>query len=152
MGKSTLVNRLVGHDLLRTRDVRISDSRGRHTSTARQLVVLDGDGVLIDTPGMRELQLWDASEALGDAFADVTELALNCRFRDCRHVSEPGCAVRAAVDRGEISPDRFESHAKLSAEREYQQRQVDARAMLEEKRRAKAQTKALNKHLKDKDR
>jgi len=98
------------------------------------------------------LQLWDASEALGDAFADVTELALNCRFRDCRHVSEPGCAVRAAVDRGEISPDRFESHAKLSAEREHQQRQVDARAMLEEKRRAKAQTKALNKHLKDKDR
>lgn len=152
VGKSTLVNRLVGHDLLRTRDVRISDSRGRHTSTARQLVVLDGEGVLIDTPGMRELQLWDASEALGDAFADVTELALNCRFRDCRHVSEPGCAVRAAVERGEMSADRFESHGKLSAEREHQQRQVDARAMLEEKRRAKTQTKALNKHLKDKDR
>ena len=152
VGKSTIVNRLVGHELLRTRDVRVSDSRGRHTSTARQLVVLDGDGVLIDTPGMRELQLWDAGEALGDAFADVTELAAACRFRDCRHVSEPGCAVRAAVKRGELSTDRFESYGKLSSEREYQNRQLDERALLEEKRRAKAMTKALNKHLKDKGR
>ena len=146
------MNRLVGHDLLRTRDVRISDSRGRHTSTARQLVVLDGDGILIDTPGMRELQLWDGGEALGDAFADVTELAANCRFRDCRHVSEPGCAVRAAVKRGEISPDASRATPSSAAEREHQQRQLDDRAMLEEKRRTKTLTKALNKHLKDKGR
>jgi ribosome biogenesis GTPase len=152
VGKSTLVNGLVGHDLLRTRDVRISDSRGRHTTTARQLVVLDGDGILIDTPGMRELQLWEGGEALGDAFADVTELAANCRFRNCRHGSEPGCAVRAAVDRGEISPGRFESYGKLSAERDHQQRQIDDRALLEEKRRAKSQTRALNRHLRDKGR
>lgn len=152
VGKSTIVNRLVGHDLLRTRDVRIADSRGRHTSTARQLVVLDGAGILIDTPGMRELQLWDSGESLGDAFADVAGLAASCRFRDCRHVSEPGCAVRAAVERGELSADRFGSYAKLAAEREHQQRQLDERAMLEDKRRTKMMTKALNKHLKDKGR
>ena len=152
VGKSTIVNCLVGHDLLRTRDVRISDSRGRHATTARQLVVLDDAGILIDTPGMRELQLWDAGEALGDAFADVTELAANCRFRDCRHVSEPGCAVRAAVALGELSGVRFESFGKLSAERAHQQRQLDDRAMLEEKRRIKSATRALNKHLKDKGR
>lgn len=152
VGKSTIVNRLVGHDLLRTRDVRISDSRGRHTSTARQLVVLDGDGVLIDTPGMRELQLWDAGDSLGDAFADITALAGACRFRDCRHVQEPGCAVRVAVDRGDLSAVRFESYGKLAAEREHQNRQLDERAMLEDKRRAKTMTKALNKHLNDKRR
>ena len=152
VGKSTIVNRLLGQDLLRTRDVRISDSRGRHTSTARQLVVLDSDGILIDTPGMRELQLWDTGESLGDAFADIAELSAGCRFRDCRHVSEPGCAVRAAVERGELSADRFESYGKLAGEREHQQRQLDERAMLEDKRRAKTMTKALNKHLKDKGR
>jgi ribosome biogenesis GTPase len=152
VGKSTIVNRLVGHELLRTRDVRISDSRGRHTSTARQLVVLDGDGVLIDTPGMRELQLWDAGESLADAFADVEELAPGCRFRDCRHTQEPGCAVRAAVASGELPARRYESYSKLAAEREHQHRQLDERAMLEEKRRAKTMSKALNKHLKEKGR
>ncbi|HXG56878.1 MAG TPA: ribosome small subunit-dependent GTPase A, partial [Vicinamibacterales bacterium] len=84
VGKSTIVNRLIGYDLLPTRDVRESDSRGRHTSTNRQLVVMDGEGILIDTPGMRELQLWDTGESRGDAFADVTALAEHCRFRDCR--------------------------------------------------------------------
>ncbi len=150
VGKSTIVNRLVGYDLLRTRDVRMSDGRGRHASAARQLVRLDGDGILIDTPGMRELQLWDVGEALGDAFADITELARGCRFRDCGHATEPGCAVRAAVERGEISSARFESYAKLLAEREYQRRQLDERAMLEEKRRTRTLTRALNKRLKDK--
>jgi ribosome biogenesis GTPase len=152
VGKSTIINRLLGQDLLRTREVRISDSRGRHTSTARQLVVLDGDGILIDTPGMRELQLWDTGQSLGDAFADVAGLAAGCRFRDCRHMTEPGCAVRAAVERGELDADRYESYSKLAAEREYQQRQIDERAMLDHKRRTKTLTKALNKHLKDKKR
>jgi ribosome biogenesis GTPase / thiamine phosphate phosphatase len=151
VGKSTIVNRLIGHDLLRTHDVRESDSRGRHTSTARQLVVLgEGQGILIDTPGMRELQLWEAGESGRDAFADVTALAESCRFRDCRHMEEPGCAVRAAVKRGEFPADRFEHYRKLSLEREHQQRQIDARALLDEKRRNKTLTKALNKHLKNK--
>ena len=152
VGKSTIVNRLVGFDLLRTRDVRIADSRGRHTSAARQLVVLDGDGVLIDTPGMRELQLWDPGESLADAFQDIAELAAECRFRDCRHVQEPGCAVRAAVGEGTLLSGRYESYSKLLAERDYHVRQLDQRAMLEEKRRTRSLTKALNKHLKDKRR
>jgi len=151
VGKSTIVNRLVGHDLLRTHDVRESDSRGRHTSTNRQLVVLDGrQGILIDTPGMRELQLWDSGESGGDAFADVTAFGADCRFRDCRHMQEPGCAVRAAVKRGELPAERFEHYQKLSLEREHQHRQSDARAMLDEKRRTRSLTRALDKHPKNK--
>ncbi len=152
VGKSTIVNRLIGQELLKTRDVRITDSRGRHTSTARQLVVLGDGGILIDTPGMRELQLWDAGQSLEEAFPDIEGLAASCRFRDCGHVQEPGCAVQAAVKSGELSAPRFESYAKLAAEREFQQRQLDERALLEEKRRVKTATKALNKHLKHKGR
>ena len=150
VGKSTIVNRLAGFDLLRTQDVRITDSRGRHTSTARQMVLLDGGGILIDTPGMRELQLWETGEKLGDAFADVEALAGACRFRDCRHLHEPGCAVRAAVTAGELPSARLESFHKLAAEREHQARQLDARALLEEKRKSKVMGKALHKRLKEK--
>jgi ribosome biogenesis GTPase len=150
VGKSTIVNRLVGYDLLRTQDVRIIDSRGRHTSTARQMVLLEGGGILIDTPGMRELQLWDSGEARGDAFADVEALAASCRFRDCRHLQEPGCAVRAAAASGELSAVRLASYQKLEAERAQQAKERDARALLEDKRRSKVQTRALYKHLKDK--
>jgi ribosome biogenesis GTPase / thiamine phosphate phosphatase len=152
VGKSTIVNRLVGHDLLRTHDVRESDSRGRHTSTARQLVPLPGGGVLIDTPGMRELQLWDAGDAMSGAFDDIDALAAACRFRDCRHLQEPGCAVRAAVDAGALSSGRFESYHKLQAEQTHQASQLDQRAQIDEKRRAKAGAKALQKRLKDKGR
>ena len=150
VGKSTIVNRLIGHDLLRTHDVRESDSRGRHTSTARQLVLLPGGGVLIDTPGMRELQLWDTGDVTSAAFDDVDVLAGGCRFRDCRHLQEPGCAVRAAVDAGTLASGRFESYHKLQAEQAHQARQLDARAQLDDKRRAKAGAKALQKRLKDK--
>ena len=150
VGKSTIVNRLIGQELLKTRDVRITDSRGRHTSTARQLVVLGDDGILIDTPGMRELQLWDAGQSLEEAFPEIDALASGCRFRDCSHAQEPGCAVRAAVTSGELPGGRYESFLKLAAEREHQQRQLDARAMLEEKRKWKVITKAANKHIKQK--
>jgi ribosome biogenesis GTPase len=148
VGKSTIVNSLVGFDLLRTRDVRVTDSRGRHTSTARQLVLLEGGGVMIDTPGMRELQLWDSGESLAETFADILALAADCRFRDCRHESEPGCGVRDAVARGELSAVRLESYHKLVAERDHHSRQLDERAALEEKRRSKTMTRALNKFLK----
>lgn len=150
VGKSTIVNRLIGQELLATRDVRITDSRGRHTTTARQLVVLGTDGILIDTPGMRELQLWDAGQSLEEAFPDIEALAATCRFRDCSHVQEPGCAVRSAVTAGALPAGRYESFLKLAAEREHQQRQVDARAMLEDKRKSKILTKAANKHIKEK--
>jgi ribosome biogenesis GTPase / thiamine phosphate phosphatase len=150
VGKSTIINRLVGFDLLRTQDVRVADSRGRHTSTSRQMVLLESGGILIDTPGMRELQLWESGEALSDTFTDIAGLAEGCRFRDCRHLQEPGCAVRDAVEAGELTADRFESFQKLAAEREHQARQQDARALMEEKRKAKVMGKALRKHLKDK--
>jgi ribosome biogenesis GTPase len=150
-GKSTIVNRLFGEDLLRTRDVRESDSRGRHTSTHRQLVLLPGGGVLIDTPGMRELQLWDTGEALGGAFEDIDELAGQCRFRDCGHLTEPGCAVRAAVDRGEVLPARLESFHKLAGEQAFQVRQQNQRAQLDEKRRARIASKALSRRLNERD-
>jgi ribosome biogenesis GTPase len=152
VGKSTIVNRLVGFDLLATRDVRISDSRGRHTSTSRQLVILPGHGILIDTPGMRELQLWETGDAASGTFADVAELAGGCRFRDCAHESEPGCAVVMAVERGELPAFRLESYRKLRLEQAQQQRMQDQRAQLDEKRRAKTTTRALAKRVREEDR
>jgi ribosome biogenesis GTPase len=150
VGKSTIVNSLIGHELLRTRDVRESDSRGRHTSTARQLVVLPEAGVLIDTPGMRELQLWETGEALSGTFGDIDAFAADCRFRDCTHQHEPGCAVRAAASSGELATGRLESYLKLRDEQVFQARQQDQRAVLEEKRKAKVMGKALNKRLGEK--
>ena len=152
VGKSSIVNGLIGHDLLRTRDVRESDSRGRHTSTARQLVLLPDHGVLIDTPGMRELQLWETGESLAGSFGDIDELAAGCRFRDCGHRTEPGCAVLAAVESGGLAPERLESYYKLAAEQAHQAKQLDARAQIEEKRKGKIGAKALRNVLKDKGR
>ena len=139
------------YDLLATREVRVTDSRGRHTSTSRQLVRLPGGGVLIDTPGMREIQLWDTAEPVSGSFADVAVLAESCRFRDCHHQTEPGCAVREAVERGELPAYRLESYGKLLAEQAHQERQQDQRAQLDEKRRNKAASRALTKRLKEKD-
>jgi ribosome biogenesis GTPase len=150
VGKSSIVNQLIGYDLLRTRDVRVSDSRGRHASTSRQLVMLPGEGVLIDTPGMRELQLWETGEAVGETFADIEERASECRFRDCQHRTEPGCAVRAAIDAGELPSLRLASFHKLLDEQAFQARQQDERALIEDKRRGKIGAKALRKRLKDK--
>jgi ribosome biogenesis GTPase / thiamine phosphate phosphatase len=149
VGKSTIVNRLLGHDLLRTHEVRDADSRGRHTSTHRQLVVLPEGGLLIDTPGMRELQLWDAG-SLEETFTDIAALAEGCRFRDCRHRGEPGCAVSASVDAGALPSDRLESFRKLAAEQEFTERQQDQRAQIEAKRKGRIGAKALQKRLKEK--
>lgn len=150
VGKSTIVNRLIGEELLRTRDVREADGRGRHTSSARQLVLLPGSGILIDTPGMREIQLWDTGDALAGTFADVEALATSCRFRDCRHRQEPGCAVRTAAASGELAAGRLESYHKLQDEQAHHARQVDQRLQLEEKRRWKSLTKAGNKRIREK--
>jgi ribosome biogenesis GTPase len=115
VGKSTLVNRLAGDDLLATGDVR-PDGSGRHTTTRRQLVQLPGGGLLIDNPGMREVHLWLADEGLEAAFEDVAELAAQCRFADCRHETEPGCAVREALENGRLDRDRWERYRALEAE------------------------------------
>ena len=151
VGKSTIVNTLAGKDLLRTNDVRESDSRGRHTSTGRQLVLLEGLGLLLDTPGMRELQLWDAG-GMTDTFADIEALSEQCRFRDCRHRGEPGCHVASAVESGELPAVRLASFHKLAAEREFADRQQDERAQIEQKRRGKIGAKALSNVLKLKGR
>jgi ribosome biogenesis GTPase len=116
VGKSTLVNALAGQELLATGEVRESDGRGRHTTTHRELVRLADGGLLLDTPGMRELQLWDSAEGLEQAFADVVELVERCRFTDCEHRTEPGCAVRAALDDGTLPRERWESYIKLQRE------------------------------------
>jgi ribosome biogenesis GTPase / thiamine phosphate phosphatase len=149
VGKSSIANALIGEERLRTRDVRESDSRGRHTSTNRQLLLLGRDGLLIDTPGMRELQLWETGEALAGAFGDIETLGEGCRFRDCRHTGEPGCAVAAAVDAGTLSASRLESYHKLQQEQAFQLRQQDQRAQLDQKRRFKILTKAFNRKVKD---
>lgn len=115
VGKSTLVNRLLGEDVLETRDVR-ADGRGRHATTRRQLVLLPGGGLVMDTPGMRELGLGDVAEGLEQGFADVERLFASCRFSNCTHTSEPGCAVYEAIADGELSERRWQAYRKLKAE------------------------------------
>ena len=150
VGKSSIANALIGEEVLRTRDVRESDSRGRHTTSGRQLMVLPGGGILIDTPGMRELQLWDAGEAVAGAFADVESIGENCQFRDCRHATEPGCAVVAAAARGMLPEARLESYRKLQNEQAFQATQQEERGRLEVKRQGKIGAKALRKIVKEK--
>ncbi|MEK7389679.1 MAG: ribosome small subunit-dependent GTPase A [Elusimicrobiota bacterium] len=116
VGKSTLVNRLSGNEQLRTARTRASDEAGRHTTTHRQLFPLPGGGILLDTPGMREMRFWEADQGLAETFDDLTALAPSCRFKDCGHDSEPGCAVKAAVDSGVMDPRRLESWKKLRRE------------------------------------
>ena len=116
VGKSTIINRLVGSELQRTREVRESDSRGRHTTTHRELVMVPGGGLIIDTPGMRELQLWDAADAVRETFDEIEALAAGCHFTDCRHREEPRCAVKAAIDDGRLEAERLESYVKLQNE------------------------------------
>ena len=143
VGKSTLVNRLIGHDVLPTGDVREWDARGRHTSVHRQLVVGEGGALIIDTPGMRELQLWDVETPVAEAFADIDGLAAGCRFRDCQHDREPGCAVKRAVQEGTLPSDRYESFLKLQREQTETARLRDERAMLDAKRQGKIISKSI---------
>ena len=137
VGKSTLVNALAGEELLATQAIR-EDGRGRHTTTRRELVVLPGGGLVIDTPGLRELQLWEADEGLEEAFEDVAELAAGCRFADCAHETEPGCAIRAALAEGRLERERWESYVKLQRELEHLEQRLDKRAQAEARRRWRA--------------
>jgi ribosome biogenesis GTPase / thiamine phosphate phosphatase len=152
VGKSTIINRLVGQDILKTQEVREEDSKGRHTTSHRELIKLPGGGLIIDTPGMRELQLWDASDAVRETFDDIEALALHCHFTDCRHRDEPRCAVKAAVEDGRVLPARYESYLKVQGELAHLARQQDERARLEEKRLGRVGAKALRARLRDKGR
>ncbi|HET6683977.1 MAG TPA: ribosome small subunit-dependent GTPase A [Gaiella sp.] len=137
VGKSTLVNTLVGEELLETREIR-DDGRGRHTTTRRELIQLPGGALVIDTPGMREVQLWIADDGLEEAFSDVTDLFEHCRFSDCAHESEPGCAVKEALANGTLAPERWESYLKLQRELAHLDRRLDKRAQSEERKRWKS--------------
>ena len=153
VGKSTLVNALIGEQLLKTRDVRASDSRGRHTTRHRQLIVLpEHRGLLVDTPGMRELQLWTQNEGSRETFDDVLEVAQGCHFTDCRHRDEPRCAVKRAIEEGTLAADRLEGFFKLQEELQSLETRKNVRAQIDEKRKTKTVNQSLKKLYKSRDR
>ncbi len=127
VGKSTLINKLLGDERLRIRDVRTKDRRGRHTTTNRELIVMPGGALMIDTPGMRELQLWESDEGLQETFEDIEALAPDCFFRDCQHLEEPRCAVKAAVAEGRMSQQHVNSYHKLKTELRQLKRKTEER-------------------------
>ena len=144
VGKSTLANRLLGTEVQATKEI-ADDGRGRHTTTARQLFRLPGGALLVDTPGLREIQLWEADEGIHDAFADVDELAAGCRFRDCEHTHEPGCAVQAAIDEGRLPRARLQSYRALQRELRHLALKQDARLRSEARKKRAAFAKSLRK-------
>jgi ribosome biogenesis GTPase len=133
VGKSTLANRLLGHEVQPTKEL-AGDGTGRHTTTARELFRLPGGALLVDTPGLREVQLWAADDGLDQAFADVDELAADCRFNDCVHTHEPGCAVQEAIDEGRLPRERLQSYRALQRELRRLAAKQDARIRSEEKK------------------
>ena len=152
VGKSTLVNALIGEDLLKTREVRAHDSRGRHTTRHRHLIVLpDRRGLLIDTPGMRELQLWTQSETIRETFEDIEVLAAGCHFTDCRHREEPRCAVKQAIEEGTLAPERLANYLKLQDEQQALDARKQGREQINIKRRFKTVSQSMKKFYKDRD-
>ena len=150
VGKSTLLNALLGEERQATAAVREDDSRGRHTTTHRELFDLPGGAMLIDTPGIRSLEIAGADEGVETAFEDIAALAAGCRFSDCRHRGEPGCAVDAAIDDGRLTEARLESHRKLERELAHAERKGDPRAEAAERKRWKSIHKSVSRHMQDK--
>ncbi|HET9220791.1 MAG TPA: ribosome small subunit-dependent GTPase A [Terriglobia bacterium] len=148
VGKSTIINRLLGSDAQKTLEIRSGDERGRHATTYRRLFLMPSGGVLIDTPGMRELQLWDADRGLDDVFEDLAILGSKCRFRDCQHQTEPGCAVLEAIADGTLEPGRIDNFKKLKREQQFLERRRDAAAQAEQKKLWKRRHRALRHHYK----
>jgi len=143
VGKSTLLNRLAGLELQQTGELSEALGKGRHTTTHRELFLLPGGGLLIDNPGMRELQLWGDEQTLAGSFEDIEELAADCRFADCRHEVEPGCAVRAAAESGDLDPDRLAGYRRLQQELDHLTRRAESSAQAEQQRKWKAIHKQL---------
>jgi ribosome biogenesis GTPase len=153
VGKSTLVNALIGEEMLKTREVRAHDSRGRHTTRHRHLIMLpERRGLLIDTPGMRELQLWTQGDTIRETFEDIEALSDGCHFTDCRHREEPRCAVKQAVEEGSLAPARLASYLKLQDELTALDARKQTRDQINVKRRFKSASKAMKQMYKDRDR
>ena len=144
VGKSTLANRLLGDELQATKEI-AEDGRGRHTTVARQLIRLPGGALLMDTPGLREVQLWDADEGIQEAFSDIDELAAECRFNDCAHMHEPGCAVQAALESGTLPAERLRSYQALQGELKHLAMKQDARLRSEARKERAAFARSLRK-------
>lgn len=134
VGKSTLINFIMGREVQKTSSTRESDDKGRHTSTSREMFLLAEGGLIVDTPGMRELQLWNADEGISETFTDIEELSKQCKFRDCTHEKEPGCAVREAIEQGVISADRLTNYRRLQKELRHIQRKQDMLTRIVEKK------------------
>ncbi|MCF8261793.1 MAG: ribosome small subunit-dependent GTPase A [Melioribacteraceae bacterium] len=150
VGKSTLINKLFDEDKIKTGDVRISDGKGKHTTTKRELIVLPGKGMLIDTPGMRGLQLWSANGGIEKTFDEFEEIAEKCRFTDCTHTHETGCAVIEAVEEGSIPESRYENYLKLRKELRYLETKIDYNARMEEKKKWMEIKQSYRKYFKGK--
>jgi ribosome biogenesis GTPase len=151
VGKSTIINKLLGSETQKTREIRSSDDRGRHATTYRRLFLMPAGGVLIDTPGMREFQLWDTETGLDDTFDEIGALSTHCRFRDCSHNTEPGCAVLEAIADGALDPDRMTNYRKLKRELAFLERRRDPAALAELRKRWKRAHKAQKLLYKSKD-
>jgi ribosome biogenesis GTPase / thiamine phosphate phosphatase len=148
VGKSTITNTLLGAEKQAVREIRSGDSKGKHTTTHREMILLPNGSILIDTPGMRELQLWESSEGVSGSFSDIESLSEECRFRDCRHENEPGCAVQMAIEAGSLDRERLGSYQKLLKELSYLERKVDKKAQAHEKKQWKNLSKQIKQHSK----
>lgn len=144
-GKSTLINKLIGREKLQTQEVREDDSRGKHTTTHRELIPLESGGCVIDTPGLREIGLWEVGGSVEETFADIAELGLQCKFTDCTHAHEPGCAVQSAIESGELDPGRYESFLKLKKEADF----IESKSSITKQQERKAREKKLGKYIKE---
>lgn len=145
VGKSTLVNTLYGEDVMRTSEIREEDSRGRHTTTSRNLIMLPNGAMIIDTPGMRELGMWNAESGINKTFSDIEHFSKMCKYSNCTHTNEPGCKILQAIENGELSKERFEQYMKLQKESQYN---TDSEQYLKSKKEKFKEISKMNKHNK----
>jgi ribosome biogenesis GTPase / thiamine phosphate phosphatase len=146
VGKSSLTNAILGSEMMVVQDIREDDAKGRHTTTHRELIKIPTGGILIDTPGMREFQLWENNDSLDSGFQDINELTNNCKFNDCQHNNEPGCAIQNALSTGELAEDRYRSYLKLQKELAFLDRKMDRAAQAGERNKWKKITKSMRNH------
>jgi len=146
VGKSTLINRLSDWTKMKVSDISLYKDKGRHTTSHRELIVLPTGGLIIDTPGMRELQMWEGSEGVTETFQDIEKFMGKCKFSDCKHATEPGCAIKTAIKSGEINEDRYNSYLKLQREVSYFERRQNKKTALEEKKKWKKLSNDAKKH------